>query len=61
VLALKDIEQGVRFSTESIHESNVVIGELAELSEQLKALVKTFNLSDSRIYDKAEPVENINT
>jgi methyl-accepting chemotaxis protein len=47
VLAIKDIEQGVRFSTESIHNSNEVIGELAALSEQLKALVMTFKLGNS--------------
>ena len=47
VLALKDIEQGVRFSTNSIHESNEVIGELAALAAELKSLVGTFNLGAS--------------
>jgi methyl-accepting chemotaxis protein len=44
VLALKDIEQGVRFATESILQTNSVTGELAELSEQLRTLVSTFKL-----------------
>jgi methyl-accepting chemotaxis protein len=44
VLALKEIEQGVRFSTNSIHTSNGVVRELAESASQLKALVSTFNL-----------------
>jgi len=39
VMALKDIEQGVRYSTESIHKANVATSELAELSEHLKTLV----------------------
>jgi methyl-accepting chemotaxis protein len=60
VLALKDIEQGVRFSTESIHTSNAVIGELAELSDQLKALIKTFNMGDTQALNKAETVETTN-
>ena len=47
VLALKDIEQGVRFSTNSIHQSNDVIGELAELAGELKSLVSTFHLGNS--------------
>ena len=39
VLALKDIEQGVRFSTDSVHQANAATSELAELSEQLRRLV----------------------
>ncbi len=42
VLALKDIEQGVRHSTDSIHQTNRATEELLELSEQLKKLVTTF-------------------
>jgi methyl-accepting chemotaxis protein len=42
VLALKDIEQGVRYATDSIHQTNKVTDELADLSEQLKKLVMTF-------------------
>ena len=42
VLALKDIEQGVRHSTHSIHETNRATEELLELSEQLKKLLSTF-------------------
>jgi methyl-accepting chemotaxis protein len=41
VLALKDIEEGVRFATGSMHQANAATGELAELSEQLRALVQT--------------------
>lgn len=54
VLALKDIEQGVRFATDSIHQSNVVTGELADLSEQLRTLVRTFKLGDSAVDHKTE-------
>ncbi len=42
VLALKDIEQGVRHSTDSIYETNRATEELLELSEQLKKLLTTF-------------------
>lgn len=42
VIALKEIEQGVRFSTSSMHHSNTVIGELTELADQLKGLVRVF-------------------
>ena len=45
VMALKDIEQGVRFSTDSIHQANTVTGELANLSEQLRSLVLTLTAS----------------
>ena len=44
VLALKDIEQGVRFATDSILQTNTVTSELAELSEQLRTLVTTFKV-----------------
>jgi len=44
VLALKDIEQGVRFATNSIHQTNSVTSELAELSEQLRTVVTTFKI-----------------
>ncbi len=39
VLALRDIEQGVRFATDSIHQTNSVTDELQGLSEQLKKVV----------------------
>ena len=42
VLALKDIEQGVHYATDSIHQTNSVTEQLLELSEQLKKLVMTF-------------------
>ncbi|HXE96423.1 MAG TPA: methyl-accepting chemotaxis protein [Dongiaceae bacterium] len=44
VLALKDIEQGVRFATDSIYQTNSATNELAELSEQLRTLVTTFKI-----------------
>ncbi|OGU06529.1 MAG: hypothetical protein A2075_08255 [Geobacteraceae bacterium GWC2_58_44] len=44
VVALKDIEQGVRLSSNSVHQANSVIGELADLSEQLRAIVATLKL-----------------
>jgi len=47
VLALKEIEQGVRFSTDSIHQTNSVTGELAELSEQLRAIIIALKLGGS--------------
>ncbi|MDD2851121.1 MAG: methyl-accepting chemotaxis protein [Desulfuromonadaceae bacterium] len=45
VLALKDIEQGMRFATDSVRNSNSVTDELLELSEQMKKLVRTFKVS----------------
>jgi methyl-accepting chemotaxis protein len=39
VMALKDIEKGVRFSTDSTHQSSVVTGQLASLAEDLRSLV----------------------
>jgi methyl-accepting chemotaxis protein len=44
VLALKDIEQGVCFATDSIYQTNKVTGELSELSEQLRTLISTFKV-----------------
>lgn len=41
VLALKDIEQGVRFATDSILQTNGATDELLRLSEQLSDLVVT--------------------
>lgn len=46
VLALKDIEQGVRFATDSIHRTNSATDELLGLSEQLKKLVITFKVDN---------------
>lgn len=46
VLALRDIEQGVRFASDSILKTNDVTGELAEMSEQLKTLVLTFKIGE---------------
>lgn len=54
VLALKDIEQGVRFATDSIHQTNSVTGGLAELSEQLKTLVSTFKIGNRNDADGVE-------
>ena len=42
VLALRDIEQGVRFATDSIHQTNSVTDELQGLSEQLRKVVMSF-------------------
>ncbi|MDA8428112.1 MAG: methyl-accepting chemotaxis protein [Geobacteraceae bacterium] len=44
VLALKDIEQGVRYATNSIHQTNTVTDELMELSGQLRNLVSMFKV-----------------
>ncbi|MDD2542177.1 MAG: methyl-accepting chemotaxis protein, partial [Desulfuromonadaceae bacterium] len=44
VLALKDIEQGVRFATDSIHQTNNVTDELLELSEKMSKLVMMFKI-----------------
>jgi methyl-accepting chemotaxis protein len=48
VLALKDIDQGVRFATGSIHKTNSATDELLGLSEQLKTLVQTFKAGKIR-------------
>lgn len=45
VLALKDIEQGVRFATDSIHQTNGVTDELLELAEELKKMVTMFKVT----------------
>lgn len=45
VLALKDIEQGVRFATDSINQTTNVTDELLELSETMSKLVLTFKLT----------------
>jgi methyl-accepting chemotaxis protein len=49
VLALKDIEQGVRYATDSIHQTNSVTDELLELSEQLKTLVTSFKINKEAV------------
>lgn len=49
VLALKDIEQGVRHSTQSIHQTNSATEELTQLSDQLRTLVKTFSVGNTTI------------
>jgi methyl-accepting chemotaxis protein len=46
VLALKDIEQGVRFATDSIYQTNRETGELLELTYFLGLLLETFKLSN---------------
>jgi methyl-accepting chemotaxis protein len=45
LLALKDIEQGMHQSTDSVFTVNSVTGELAQLSEKLKSLVMLFKLN----------------
>lgn len=60
VLALKDIEQGVRYATDSIHQTNSVTDELLELSEQLKQLVTTFKLDkDTLAKDTSNPAASV--
>jgi len=44
VLAIKDIVQGARHSTEAIKKMNSVTGEVSKLAGNLKALVTTFKL-----------------
>ena len=44
VIALKDIEQGVRYSSDSIIKASGVSHELADLSDKLRSLVMTFKL-----------------
>jgi methyl-accepting chemotaxis protein len=58
VLALKDIEQGVRFSTDSMHQANVVTGELAQLSEQLRHLVTSMKHGKGKDYYAVGSGEN---
>lgn len=48
VLALKDIEQGVRYSTEFVGNTRDATAELAELSQKLRELVETFKLSSAQ-------------
>lgn len=58
VLALRDIEKGVRYATDSIHQTNCVTDELLELSEQLRKLVVTLKVGkDSAGHGVAEPGE----
>ena len=44
VLAIKDIVQGARHSTEAIRKMNSVTGEVSKLAGELQALVTTFKL-----------------
>jgi len=53
VLALKDIEEGVRYATDSINKTNGVTDELLELSEQLEELVVTFKIDTAAYEAKA--------
>jgi hypothetical protein len=46
VLALKDIDQGVRFATGSIHQTNSETGELLKLADILGMLLKQFKVSN---------------
>ena len=60
VLALKDIEQGVRFATDSIYKTNGVTDELMELSEQMKRLVLSFKVGKEGAGDTAPSRNNGN-
>ena len=42
MVSLKDIEQGVKYSTDSINKSNVITGELAALAGQLLDMIAAF-------------------
>jgi methyl-accepting chemotaxis protein len=42
VIALREIEQGVRFSSDSVQHANQVSGELSNLADQLQRLVSIF-------------------
>jgi methyl-accepting chemotaxis protein len=46
LLALKDIEQGMHHSADSVQTVNSVTGELAQLSEKLKSLVMLFKIKE---------------
>lgn len=48
LLALRDIEQGVRHSGDTVHTLNEVTLELAEMAENLNGLVQTFTLVDEK-------------
>ena len=52
VIALKDIEKGVRYSTDAIRKGSEVSGELAHLSERLRSLVMTFKLGNDQTSSK---------
>jgi methyl-accepting chemotaxis protein len=49
LLALRDIEQGVRHSGDTVHTLNDVTLELAEMAEKLNELVQTFKLGDNNV------------
>lgn len=59
VLALKDIEQGVRFATDSVYQTNSATDELLGLSEQLRKLVVAFKVgTDGSEEDDAPSRDN---
>jgi len=57
VVALRDIEQGVRFSTDAVHKANVVTGELAALADQLRNMIIAFRAGRTVEIQKLAPSE----
>lgn len=53
VLALKDIEQGVRFATDSIRTTNHATDELVGLTDELRKLVVTFKVGPVAMESKS--------
>lgn len=54
LLALRDIEQGVRHSGDTVHTLNDVTIELAEMSDNLNKLVQTFKLNEAAAVSASE-------
>lgn len=54
VVALKEIEQGVRFSSNSVHEAGSVTRDLAVLAEQLRGVVQALNPGSGKDKKQAE-------
>ncbi len=52
VMAIKDIEEGARVSTDSIQQSNRATAELAALTDELRSLVSSFS-SDAASRERA--------
>ncbi|HOP40653.1 MAG TPA: methyl-accepting chemotaxis protein [Geobacteraceae bacterium] len=62
VIALRDIEEGVRFSSSSIQQTSKVSRDLAEMAATLGKLVGTFTLAEEMIAaaaSSAEPGEEV--
>lgn len=57
VVALRDIEQGVRFSSDAVHKANVVTGELAALADQLRNMIIAFKAGGTVEVQELAPCE----